>query len=102
MTKILLIEDEDSIRESVAFLLEKEGFWVEQAFHFKRPTMMEEGHRGLRNWLKMFVLPHTSAIDEKTEHDFYDLVEEYCHPYLFKDGNWILDYVRIRIFAIKI
>ena len=31
MTKILLIEDEDSIRESVAFLLEKEGFVVTQA-----------------------------------------------------------------------
>ena len=30
MTKILLIEDEDSIRESVAFLLEKEGFIVVQ------------------------------------------------------------------------
>lgn len=30
MTKILLIEDEDSIRESVAFLLEKEGFQVRQ------------------------------------------------------------------------
>jgi two-component system response regulator RegX3 len=30
MTKILLIEDEDSIRESVAFLLEKEGFEVIQ------------------------------------------------------------------------
>ena len=31
MAKILLIEDEDSIRESVAFLLEKEGFVVTQA-----------------------------------------------------------------------
>ena len=31
MAKILLIEDEDSIRESVAFLLEKEGFIVTQA-----------------------------------------------------------------------
>ena len=30
MTKILLIEDESSIRESVAFLLEKEGFQVIQ------------------------------------------------------------------------
>ncbi len=30
MAKILLIEDEDSIRESVAFLLEKEGFEVTQ------------------------------------------------------------------------
>ena len=30
MTKILLIEDESSIRESVAFLLEKEGFEVIQ------------------------------------------------------------------------
>ena len=28
MTKILLIEDEDSIRESVSFLLQKEGFQV--------------------------------------------------------------------------
>ena len=28
MTKILLIEDEDSIRESVSFLLQKEGFKV--------------------------------------------------------------------------
>ena len=31
MAKILLIEDEDSIRESVAYLLEKEGFVVTQA-----------------------------------------------------------------------
>ena len=35
-------------------LLEKQGFLVTYATLFERPTPLEEGEKGIRNWLEMF------------------------------------------------
>ena len=80
-------------------LLEAQGFHVELAQHFKRPTPMDSGETGLRDWLTMFVLPHTSAVPPEKIQAFYNHVETHCRPTLFQDGRWVLDYVRLRIIA---
>jgi len=82
-------------------LLESAGFRVEQAFHFNRPTPMNDPENGLKNWLRMFVLPHTEVVNKANESEFLNDVETYCRPYLFKDGDWVLDYVRLRVLAKK-
>ncbi len=83
-------------------LLEKEGFWVEQAWHFQRPTPMTSGENGLKDWLKMFVSPHMTPLTSDEESLFFNQVETYCKPTLFRDNLWVLDYVRFRVLARKI
>ncbi|NYT27629.1 MAG: hypothetical protein H0A76_06850 [Candidatus Thiodubiliella endoseptemdiera] len=35
-------------------ILEKQGFIVREVVYYDRPTKLEGGEEGLRNWLKMF------------------------------------------------
>lgn len=83
-----------------ASLLEKHGFRVVYATDFDRPTPLD-GEDGLRNWLVMFggavfrLLP-----SEQTEPIIQD-IETRLRPVLYHDGQWIADYRRLRIVALK-
>ena len=84
-----------------ASLLEAQGFRVTFASHFDRPTKLEDGELGLRNWLLTFA---DNVIDslpvEKRDQVIAD-VERRLRPELFKDGSWYADYRRIRLAARK-
>lgn len=83
-----------------AALLEKHGFRVLYATDVDRPTPLE-GNDGLRNWLMMFggalfrLLPA-----EQTEQIIQD-IETRLRPTLYRDGQWVADYRRLRIVAVK-
>jgi trans-aconitate methyltransferase len=84
-----------------ATLLEKHGFRVTFAAHFDRPTPLEEGEDGLRNWLRTFTDNFLNSVPaEKRDHVIQE-VEDRLRPELYRDGTWFADYKRIRIVAVK-
>ncbi|MEK6302217.1 MAG: methyltransferase domain-containing protein [Acidobacteriota bacterium] len=84
-----------------ATLLEAAGFRVTHAVHFERPTKLENGERGLSDWLATFadnVLEPLTALERES---VVGNVETQLRGELFRDESWFADYRRIRVIAIK-
>ncbi|GGF97366.1 class I SAM-dependent methyltransferase [Paenibacillus abyssi] len=84
-----------------ASLLEKHGLFVNAAVCFDRPTKQEGGENGLALWLDAFAGGILSQLDEQRRSDVISIMHVCLYPKLFRDGEWILDYRRLRIIAIK-
>jgi trans-aconitate methyltransferase len=84
-----------------ATLLESYGLEVTYAILFDRPTTLEDGERGLHNWLKMFGAAFTENLPAEKRKTALAAVELEARPRLFHDGHWVLDYRRLRIVARK-
>lgn len=84
-----------------ATLLEKQGFRVTYAAHFDRPTPLEEGEKGLRNWLATFTDNLLSTVPDEKRDQVISEVEERLRPELYRDSTWFADYRRIRVVAVK-
>ncbi len=82
-------------------LLEQAGFRVEVALLFDRPTPQQGGQRGLREWVGMFDKRPFDGLDDDTKNDILAEAEEALRPSLFSGGTWYIDYVRLRLKAIK-
>lgn len=80
-------------------LLEKHGFGVTYAVLFDRPTPLEDGERGLRNWLEMFGASFVGSLPESAQEQLKDEIERELRPMLFRDGHWTMDYRRLRVSA---
>ncbi len=72
---------------------------VKLAHLFERPTPVE-GDEGLRVWLRTF-LPLLEAQLGDGWNDFAREVEQRCEPALRHEGGWLLDYVRLRVVAVR-
>ncbi|MBV9384931.1 MAG: methyltransferase domain-containing protein [Chroococcidiopsidaceae cyanobacterium CP_BM_ER_R8_30] len=84
-----------------ATLLEKQGFSVTHATLFDRLTPLEDGEKGMQNWIEMFadsLLPEMSS--NKRISAMQD-IENQLRPELYRDGTWFADYKRIRVVATK-
>lgn len=86
---------------SYTALLEQHGLEVQSAILFDRPTKLEEGQRGLRNWLTMFCESMFADLPAAVKQNVIEHVEARLRPDLFKEGNWFADYRRLRIVAVK-
>ena len=77
-----------------ASLLERHGILVHTAVLFERPTRFE-GEGGLREWMDMFgsMFPLTGSQ--------FDALARTLRPKLFRDGDWYIDYVRLRLTAVR-
>ena len=84
-----------------AGLLEKHGLEVREASLFDRPTALEEGERGLENWIRVFRQTFVEKMGEADAQRWIREVEQQCRGDLFRDGSWVLDYRRLRIAAWK-
>ena len=82
-----------------ASLLEKHGFEVQSAALFDRPTKLEDGDRGLANWIAMFGGHMVNTLPGDVKQQVIARVEASLRPTLFKDGSWYADYRRLRIVA---
>lgn len=80
-------------------LLEKYGLQVVEAALFDRPTKLEDGEAGLRNWVTMFCAAYFERVPVKQHADFFDAVDAAARPALWKSDHWELDYRRLRIAA---
>ncbi|MEK6289557.1 MAG: methyltransferase domain-containing protein [Acidobacteriota bacterium] len=84
-----------------ATLLEAQRFRVGFASHFDRPTKLDEGENGLKNWLLTFTDNIIESLPANKREEVIAEVERKLKPILFRDGSWFADYKRIRIVAIK-
>lgn len=81
-------------------LLEEQGLELTFATLFERLTPLEDGERGMQNWLKMFG-SFLDAFPTETQNSMLVNIENQLRPILYKNGNWFVDYRRIRVVAIK-
>jgi trans-aconitate 2-methyltransferase len=84
-----------------ATVLEKQGFSVTYATLFERPTPLEEGEKGLQNWIEMFANSLLQQIPENKRQDIIQDIENQLRLELYQDGTWFVDYKRIRVIAWK-
>lgn len=84
-----------------AAVLESRGLEVRYAVLFDRPTALEGGENGLRDWLQMFLGRVTQNLPAGAGAKFVERLEERLRPQLFRDGAWVIDYRRLRVVAVK-
>jgi trans-aconitate methyltransferase len=84
-----------------AALLEKHALEVREATLFERPTKLEDGERGLANWIVMFGNSFLERVPEDQRTAFLRAAEHAARPSLWKRDRWELDYRRLRIAAWK-
>jgi trans-aconitate methyltransferase len=82
-------------------LLEQYDLAVHQAILFDRPTPLEDGEKGLRNWIQMFGERVFRNVPDGTKQKILAHTEEKTRDVLFKSGRWFADYRRLRIVAHK-
>jgi trans-aconitate methyltransferase len=82
-------------------LLERHELEVRQASLFERPTVLEDGARGLENWIRVFRQTYVRKLGEATTAKWIREVERQCRPLLFHEGDWVLDYRRLRLVAVR-
>jgi trans-aconitate methyltransferase len=80
-------------------LLESAGFAVTYAIHFDRPTPLEGGESGLRNWISVFADNFLARVPAGRLDSVIADIEARLRSRLFRDGAWYADYRRIRISA---
>lgn len=80
-------------------LLERAGFEVVYATLRDRPTLLA-GERGLANWLEMFAGSFLAAYPTDRA-EIIARTEAKLRSRLYREGNWIADYRRICVVAIK-
>ena len=66
---------------------------------FDRPTPLDDGERGLRNWLEMFGSAFAEGLPEATRKSLLAETERELRPKLFRDDHWVMDYRRLRVLA---
>jgi trans-aconitate methyltransferase len=84
-----------------ATLLERQGFRVTFAVHFDRPTPIEGGEAGMRNWLEMFCKDFLAPLTPDQREAAICYAEDELRPKIYHDGTWVADYKRLRIVAVK-
>ncbi|WP_324665197.1 methyltransferase domain-containing protein [Haloarcula sediminis] len=83
--------------------LEAHGLEVTSARLFDRPTELDGGEAGLREWVGMFGDELFDGVSEADRATILDAVEERLRPALFDAdaGTWTVDYRRLRFAAEK-
>lgn len=81
-------------------LLEQEGFEVQMALYFSRPTPLE-GDNGMRNWLEMFSSHLFNPEQNSIKKIIFERTLQQLKPQLYSKDGWVADYKRLRILAIK-
>ncbi len=81
-------------------LLESCGLEVTQAWLFDRHTPLE-GEAGMRNWLTMFAERMFVELDAAQKEEALTEIEMYLRESNYDGGQWLADYRRLRVMAIK-
>ncbi|HKD75746.1 MAG TPA: class I SAM-dependent methyltransferase [Ktedonobacterales bacterium] len=84
-----------------ASLLERQRLETRSALLFDRPTLLEDGDQGFRNWIQMFRGRALQDIPDDARERVLSIAEDRARDTLFHDGSWHADYRRLRIVAVK-
>ena len=82
-----------------AGLIEQSGLVVRELRYFERPTPVA-GEAGLSTWLALFQAKLMADLGDRWP-ELCRKASQRCHRALFRDGEWWLDYVRLRVVATK-
>lgn len=82
-------------------ILDRAGLELRQAWLFPRPTKMDDPVSGLRDWIRMFGAHWLDRVPESEREEWFTRVEAATRPKLFRNGNWYIDYWRLRLVAVK-
>lgn len=96
--EITFTESFDAIFSNAA-LPERHGFEGIYAELFDRPTHLDDGERGRRNWIEMFGDTFLRTVSGAQREQFAADVEREARPTLFRDSQWVMDYRRLPIAA---
>ncbi len=83
-------------------LLEENGFLVESASLYDRPTELTDSKNGIKDWLAMFGNSYFKNLNDKVRNEILEKVQEDVKRTCYVQGKWYADYKRIRILARKI
>jgi trans-aconitate 2-methyltransferase len=84
-----------------ATLLEQQGLEATFAVLFDRPTPLEGGEDGMRQWLEMFTPTLLAVAPESERPTILRDIEARLRPMLHTPQGWVADYRRLRIVAVK-
>jgi trans-aconitate methyltransferase len=84
-----------------ATLLEKQGFRVRLAMHFDRPTALSDPETGLIDWIEQFGDQFFAGVHAADKAEILAAVDAELRPVLWRNGQWLADYKRLRIVAEK-
>ncbi|MEG4969745.1 class I SAM-dependent methyltransferase [Microcoleus sp. B6-A1] len=88
--------------DEYAGLLQQHGFDVREAVLVEPPTPpVQVGMWGLESWIQRFAGEFWGELSEDVRSHVINQVAERWRPALDRNGNWIADYRRIRVRAIK-
>ncbi|KAG7350491.1 type 11 methyltransferase [Nitzschia inconspicua] len=89
-------------------ILEKHGIEATSAVLYDRPTPLDDGKNGMKNWLNMFGGPLLDNFIESTSasvsrEDVIAEIVDLLRPTLYSDSEaqWVADYRRIRVVGQK-
>jgi trans-aconitate methyltransferase len=82
-----------------ATLLERQGFRVRLAQHFDRETALAEPETGLTDWIEQFGDQFFAGVSAANKAEILAAVDAELQPVLWRDGQWLADYKRLRIVA---
>lgn len=85
-----------------ASLLEKNGFAVEAAFMFERPTSIENGKADFKDWVNIFGVLFFQHVPISKKPEIVDQAISKMLKELEKNERYYADYVRLRIVAKKL
>jgi trans-aconitate methyltransferase len=84
-----------------ATLLEKQGFRVRLAQHYDRETALADPQTGLTDWIEQFGVQFFAGVSHTDRTAILAAVNDELRPGLFRNGQWLADYKRLRIVAEK-
>jgi len=85
-----------------ATLLDAHGFEPRYVRLFDRPTELDGGADGLRNWLTMFGGALLDDLSDAERTAVVERVEDRLRDDQFRDGRWVADYRRLRFVAFRV
>ena len=88
--------------EHFSNVLNNNGFVVEKAFSFDRPTPLSDGKNGLSNWMRQFYASELAELPKNTQNEIIANVENITKNELWNGIQWVADYRRLRAIACKI
>ncbi len=84
--------------ETFGELLRAQGFAISTLAVFERPTPFA---RDLSDWLTLMAQSYVNAAPAAARPDLLARVTTRLRPVLYRDGQWALDYVRLRFVATR-
>ena len=86
-------------QEAYKDLLRQCGFGEAHVVVYDRPTPLQDGREGLRNWIRQFLAADLRQLPPQEQTVALAEVEEALEPTLWDGQQWIADYRRIRAVA---